>query len=150
MNFFIKTFLRKTSILCFGLIHFSQYSLAQGPCDCTALNSTNLCNGGYFADHASCAAATPNPYIPGTPLSWSSGSYTFCTKYTAPAGVSEIGLMNFITSGTASGSSCSFTRGSWTAFQIGCSSPVTGTAVAGDPNSYEFPVTPIIAIIGWE
>ena len=82
MNFFIKTFLRKTSILCFGLIHFSQYSLAQGPCDCTALNSTNLCNGGYFADHASCAAATPNPYIPGAPLSWSSGSYTFCTKYT--------------------------------------------------------------------
>ena len=67
---------------------------SQGPCDCAALNSTNLCNGGYFADHAAAAAATPNPYTPASPLAWTSGSYTFCTKYTAPANVSKIGFMN--------------------------------------------------------
>jgi len=123
------------------LLNFQFSLFSQGPCDCAALNSTNLCNGGYFANRTAAAAAN-NPYIPGTPLSWSvvGSTHTFCTKYTAPAGVSKIGLMNFITSGTSGGTSCSFTRGGWTAFASGCSSPISGTAVAGDANSYEFPV----------
>ncbi len=144
MNNFKSNLSKRLNILLIVFVFILKLSsvFSQGPCDCAALNSTNLCNGGYFADHAAAAAATPNPYTPASPLAWTSGSYTFCTKYTAPANVSKIGFMNFITSGTSSGSNCSFTRGSWTAYANGCSTPITGTAVAGDANSYEFPVTP--------
>jgi gliding motility-associated-like protein len=144
MNNFKSNLSKRLNVLLIVFVFILKLSsvFSQGPCDCAALNSTNLCNGGYFADHAAAAAATPNPYTPASPLAWTSGSYTFCTKYTAPANVSKIGFMNFITAGTSSGSNCSFTRGSWTAYANGCSTPITGTAVAGDANSYEFPVTP--------
>ena len=113
------------------------------PCDCNDLASTNLCNAGYFPDYNSANTSVPNPYSPNPALAWTNNgdTYTFCTKYTAPAGVSKIGLLNYVGSNHQVNSGCSFTRGNWNAYASGCSSPVTGGNAQGT-NAYEFPVTP--------
>ena len=138
-----KKFLTKLILSALLLIPFGLLFAQDSPCDCADLNSTNLCNAGYFADYTSANTSTPNPYTPSPALAWNTNgdTYTFCTKYTAPAGVSKIGLLNYVGSNHQVNSGCSFTRGSWSAYASGCSSPVTGGNAQGT-NAYEFPVTP--------
>ena len=124
------------------LFTFNFLNAQNSPCDCADLNSSNLCNGGYFNSFTAANSSTPNPYTPSPTLSWTTigQSYTFCTKYTAPAGVTKIGLLNYVKSKDAANVTCKFTR-SWAAYANGCSTPVAPGTTNGN-NAYEFPVTP--------
>lgn len=140
----------KLIFLLFFLV--GKLSIGFSQCDCADLSTSNLCNGGYFADHATCASSTDpnqggtaNPYNPPTPLPWNTvgSTYTFCVKYTIPAGVTKIGFMNFVNTRKTPSGNCggAFSRGNWSAYASGCSNPIIGTPVVGDPNSNEFDVT---------
>lgn len=119
------------------LLSSSQLYAQDSPCDCSDMATSNDCSGGVYAD-LNAAKAAMNPFVPASPLSFSSNgdSYEFCYKYTPGANETTVGLVNYVNVGGG----CAFTRGSWTAYEAGCSNPISGTVV--DNNAAEFTVTP--------
>jgi hypothetical protein len=103
-NFKILSF-RRINLISLLFFFIGKLSVGFSQCTCADLSTSNFCNGGYFADHATCASSTDpnnrgtaNPYNPPTPLPWNTvgSTYTFCVKYTIPTGVTKIGFMNFV------------------------------------------------------
>ena len=122
------------------LIRFN--SLAQ--CACTDVTAgANPCPpvATLYTDvNAASSAPQVKTTFAGMPFAVSGTSYVFCTKYTIPAGVTKIGVLNYM--GTPNVTS--FNRGNWQAFDIaGCASPISGTtATSPSGGAAEFTVTP--------
>ena len=117
-------------------------SLAQ--CACTDVTpSANPCPpvATLYTDvNAAASAPQVKTTFTAVPFAVSGTSYVFCTKYTIPAGVTKIGVLNYM--GTPNVTT--FNRGNWKAYDIsGCSSPISGTtATSPSGGAAEFTVTP--------
>jgi gliding motility-associated-like protein len=117
-------------------------SLAQ--CTCTDVTpAANPCPpvATLYTDvNAAAGAPQVKTTFTAVPFAVSGTSKVFCTKYTIPAGVTKIGVLNYM--GTPNVTS--FNRGNWQAFDVsGCSSPISGTtATAPSGGAAEFVVTP--------
>ncbi len=117
-------------------------SLAQ--CTCTDVTpAANPCPpvATLYTDvNAAAGAPQVKTTFTAVPFAVSGTSKVFCTKYTIPAGVTKIGVLNYM--GTPNVTS--FNRGNWQAFDVsGCSSPISGTtATSPSGGASEFVVTP--------
>ncbi len=117
-------------------------SLAQ--CTCTDVTAAaNPCPpvATLYSDvNAASSAPQVKTTFTAVPFAVSGTSYVYCTKYTIPAGVTKIGVLNYM--GTPNVTT--FNRGNWQAFDVsGCSSPIAGTtATSPSGGAAEFTVTP--------
>ncbi len=107
-------------------------TVASNPCPPVATLYTDV--------NAASSAPQVKTTFTAVPFAVSGTSYVFCTKYTIPAGVTKIGVLNYM--GTPNVGT--FNRGNWQAFDVsGCSSPIAGTtATSPSGGAAEFTVTP--------